>query len=254
MTDRHEPVISARGLVKGYRRKVAGGEESIAVLDQIDLDLEEGQSLAVCGDSGTGKSTLLNLLGGLDRPDAGRLLHRGTPLPERAPERARWRQREVGFIFQFHGLLPELTALENVALPGLVAGASWARAASIAAALLDPLGLAHRSAHHPAELSGGEQQRVAIGRALFGSPSLVLADEPTGNLDPRTGDRVLDLLFALQSERAFALVVATHSSRLARRCDRIVRLASGRLAESPPDDLEPPALDGADGSQLTVNP
>ncbi len=247
-------LIEARQVRKSYRRRVVDGEETILVLDGADLAVRARESLAVCGDSGTGKSTLLNVLGGLDRPDSGQVFHRGAELPLGIQDRARWRRREVGFIFQFHGLLPELTALENVALAGLVAGWSSSKALSAAATILEPLGLAPRATHFPSELSGGEQQRVSIGRALLGSPSAVFADEPTGNLDPRTGTRVLDLLFELQRQLGFALVVATHSSRLARRCDRIVRLAQGRLADSFPDDLEPPTATDAAGPNMTVNP
>lgn len=252
MTDR--PVLSAAAVSKSYHRRVAGGEEEIAVLARAEIQIAEGESVAICGDSGTGKSTLLNLLGGLDRPDEGSILHRGSPLPAGTSDRARWRRREVGFIFQFHGLLPELTAVENVALPALLAGYRRGDAEAAARAMLDQLGLSPRKTHFPAELSGGEQQRVAVGRALVGRPSVVLADEPTGNLDPRTGDRVLDLLFSLQQRHGFALVVATHSSRLARRCRRIVRLAQGRLADSYLDDLDPPAAPGAAGRVVTVNP
>jgi predicted ABC-type transport system involved in lysophospholipase L1 biosynthesis ATPase subunit len=247
-------LIEGRQIRKSYRRRVVDGEETILVLDGADLAVRARESLAVCGDSGTGKSTLLNILGGLDRPDSGQVFHRGAELPVGIQDRARWRRHEVGFIFQFHGLLPELTALENVALAGLVAGWPASRALAAAAQLLEPLGLAPRATHFPSELSGGEQQRVSIGRALFGSPSAVFADEPTGNLDPRTGDRVLDLLFQLQRRLGFALVVATHSSRLARRCDRIVRLAQGRLADSYADDLEPPPASDAAGPKVTVNP
>ncbi len=229
-------VVEARGLTKSYRR--GRGADPVPVLLGVDLEVPSGQSVAVQGESGTGKTTLLNIIGGLDRPDGGELRCRGRSLPTEPADRARWRRAEVGFIFQFHGLLPEFSALENVALAGLVAGWGRREALSRGLELLEGMGLAARRDHYPDELSGGEQQRVAIARALFGRPSVVLADEPTGNLDPRTGDRVLDTLFSLQQEQRFALVVATHSSRLAARCDRVVRLAEGRLYASSVEEAD----------------
>jgi lipoprotein-releasing system ATP-binding protein len=236
----NDPVVEASGLSKTYRRRTAGGEESIRVLDGAEIRVLRGERVAVQGDSGVGKTTLLNLLGGLDRPDGGELRHLGIPLPLDPASRARWRRNQVGFIFQFHGLLAEFTAVENVALAGLVAG--WARPRALAEgrALLGDLGLAGRVEHYPGELSGGEQQRVAVARALLTGPSLVLADEPTGNLDPRTGDQVLDRLLEHQERHRFALVVATHSARLAARCHRVLRLVGGRLGVADPDDYEAP--------------
>ena len=227
-------VVEARDLAKSYRR--AGGGDPVRVLDGVDLAVGPGESVAIQGESGTGKTTLLNLIGALDRPDAGSLLCRGRELPRDPAERARWRRAEVGFIFQFHGLLPEFSAAENVALAGLVAGRPRREALSRARQLLEQMGLTPRAEHFPDELSGGEQQRVAVARALFGHPAVVLADEPTGNLDPKTGDRVLDALFELQRQQGFALLVATHSGRLAARCDRVVRLADGRLYASSVED------------------
>jgi lipoprotein-releasing system ATP-binding protein len=227
-------VVEVRDLAKSYRR--AGGGDAVRVLDRVDLAVGPGESIAIQGESGTGKTTLLNLVGALDRPDAGSLRCRGRELPREPTERARWRRAEVGFIFQFHGLLPEFSAVENVALAGLVAGRPRREALSRARQLLDQMGLTHRAEHFPDELSGGEQQRVAVARALFGHPAVVLADEPTGNLDPRTGDRVLDALFGLQRQQRFALLVATHSARLASRCDRVVRLVDGRLYASSVED------------------
>ncbi len=234
-------VIEVAGLAKSYHR--AGRGEAVRVLDGVDLAVGPGESVAIQGESGTGKTTLLNLVGALDRPDAGTLRCRGRELPREPADRARWRRTEVGFIFQFHGLLPEFSAAENVALAGIVAGHPRRDALSRGCQLLDQMGLSHRAEHFPDELSGGEQQRVAVARALFGHPAVVLADEPTGNLDPRTGDRVLDALFDLQRRQGFALLVATHSARLAGRCDRVVRLVDGRLyASSVEDDgvLPPP--------------
>jgi len=223
-------VVEARELAKCYRR--AGGGDPVRVLDGVDLVVREGESVAIQGESGTGKTTLLNLIGALDRPDGGSLRCCGRELPRDPAERARWRRAEVGFIFQFHGLLPEFSAVENVALAGLVAGRPRRESLDRARQLLEQMGLTPRAEHFPDELSGGEQQRVAVARALFGQPAVVLADEPTGNLDPKTGDRVLDALFALQRRQRFALLVATHSARLASRCDRVVRLDDGRLYAS----------------------
>lgn len=238
----NEPaLVEVAALAKSYRKGSAPGG-LVRVLEELDFSAEAGSSTAIQGESGTGKTTLLNILGGLDRPDRGVVRHRGRPLPADPAQRARWRGREVGFIFQFHGLLREFTALENVALAGLIIGRPRREATAEARRLLEVLGLGQRADHHPDELSGGEQQRVAVARALFSGPGLVLADEPTGNLDPATGDKVLDLLFALQEERGFALVVATHSGRLARRCQRILRLDQGRLhpaTHALDDDLPP---------------
>jgi lipoprotein-releasing system ATP-binding protein len=222
-------IVVARNLAKAYTRR--GSAEPLHVLRGIDLTIAAGERIAVQGESGVGKSTLLNLLGGLDRPDGGHLEHEGRALPADPAARARWRRRAVGFIFQFHGLLNELTALENAAVAGLISGLERAEAFDRAHDLLARLGVGERESHYPDELSGGEQQRVAIGRALVPGPSLVLADEPTGNLDPDTGDRVLDLLVARQEEASFALVMATHSDRVAGRCHRVVRLEAGQLNE-----------------------
>jgi lipoprotein-releasing system ATP-binding protein len=218
-------LLSASGLARTYR----GGPVPVPVIRGLDLDLGEGESLAVVGESGVGKSTLLHLLGAIDRPDEGKILFRGRPLPLEPTERARWRNREVGFVFQFHHLLPEFTAAENVAMPALIAGRPRARVLALARELLAELGLGPREGHRPDQLSGGEQQRVALARAVAAEPALVIADEPTGNLDTRTGDEVFALLRSLQQARRFTLVMATHSERLAGGCDRILHLAEGRL-------------------------
>lgn len=245
-------VLEARALTKTYRKQRAGGVETIPVLERLDLEVAAGERVAVQGQSGIGKTTLLNLLGGLDRPDGGAVLLRGIPLPAGGEERAKWRRRGIGFIFQFHGLLREFTALENVLLAGLVRGRSRREAAREAAMLLDRVGLAQRADHRPDELSGGEQQRVAVARALLGQPSAVLADEPTGNLDPRTGERVLDLLFEIQERDRFALVVASHSEHLARRCHRILRMEEGRLAPAErPVPAGPAPPSGPDSERMT---
>jgi lipoprotein-releasing system ATP-binding protein len=219
------PLLEVAGLAKAY----AGVRRRIEVLRGLDLRVGAGEAIAVVGDSGVGKSTLLHVLGGLDRPDAGALLFRGQDLLALSPaEVAEYRNRSIGFVFQFHHLLPEFTALENVEMPFRI-GRRGEGAAETAAATLTRLGLADRLDHRPAALSGGEQQRVAIARALAPSPDLVLADEPTGNLDPGSARGVFELLREVQAERGFAMVLATHSGRLARACDRVLRLEEGVL-------------------------
>jgi lipoprotein-releasing system ATP-binding protein len=218
-----EPLLAARGLAKSYQ----SGPRRLDVLRGLDLDVAGGEALAVVGQSGVGKSTLMHLLGGLDRPDAGRITFRGEDIRGGGPaQRAAYRNRHVGLVFQFHHLLPELSALENVEMPFRIARRSGRAEAG---ALLEALGLGQRLHHRPGELSGGEQQRVAVARALAPSPELVLADEPTGNLDPRTGAEVFELLRELQRARGFALVLVTHNERLARDCDRVLHLVGGRL-------------------------
>lgn len=218
-----EPLLVARGLGKSFGAEA----RRIDVLRDLDLEVAEGRALAIVGDSGVGKSTLLHLLGGLDRPDAGSVLFRGRDVHSGdARARAIYRNRHVGFVFQLHHLLPEFTALENVEMPFRIGRRDGAAEAHD---LLSRLGLAERLDHVPGELSGGEQQRVAIARAIVMNPAVVLADEPTGNLDPATGAEVFRLLRELQAERSFALVLATHSERLARGCDALARLADGRL-------------------------
>jgi len=217
--------------VTGLSRSFTSGSRRIEVLRGLDLRIDAGESVAVVGDSGVGKSTLLHLLGGLDRPDSGAVVYRGRDLPWDDPaSMGSYRNREIGFVFQFHHLLPEFTALENVEMPFRIAG-NPAGARDTALRLLDCLGIAGRVDHTPGQLSGGEQQRVAIARAVAVSPALVLADEPTGNLDPATGARVFETLRELQRERGFALLLATHNERLANGCDRVLRLVEGRLEE-----------------------
>jgi lipoprotein-releasing system ATP-binding protein len=220
-----EPVLVARGVARTY----SGGPREIPVLRDLDLEVGERETLAVVGDSGVGKSTLLHVLGGLDVPDAGHVVFRGRDVYATGPRSlALYRNRDVGFVFQFHHLLPEFSARENVEMPFRV-GRRAGEAGDRARRLLERLGLGERLDHHPGQLSGGEQQRVAIARALVSGPSIVLADEPTGNLDPRTGREVFAVLRELQEELPFTLVLATHSGRLARECDRVLRLESGRL-------------------------
>ena len=221
-----EPILRASGLQKEFGR----GVSAISVLRGCDLEVHAGEWVAVAGSSGSGKSTLLHVLGGLMHPDAGavtvgeRCLYALTD-----PQRARVRNRSIGFVFQFHHLLPEFTALENVMLPGRIAGGSGGTIQARALDLLDRMGLAARADHLPGELSGGEQQRVAVARALINEPQIVLADEPSGNLDRDNSEALHGLLEEMARERQLALVVATHSPALARRAHRTVVLRAGAL-------------------------
>ncbi|HEY8517843.1 MAG TPA: ABC transporter ATP-binding protein [Candidatus Binatia bacterium] len=218
--------VEARGLVKEY----TDGPRKVRVLSGIDLDIAAGETVAIIGESGVGKSTLLHLLGGLDRPTAGTVRVAGTELGAlRDRELARFRSESIGFVFQFHHLLPDFTALENVMMPCLIGGESPAVAKERATAMLERVGLGARLQHRPGELSGGEQQRVAVARALVRRPALVLADEPTGNLDPDTGAEVERLLIELNHEAGITCVVVTHSPRLASAMDRTMRLTHGHL-------------------------
>ena len=207
---------------------VPTAEGELAILAGIDLEINAGESVAVVGASGSGKTTLLGILAGLDQPTSGRVLladHQLTSLDEE--ERARVRGEHVGFVFQTFQLLGSLTALENVMLPGELRGD--ANAEKDALELLEKVGLSERSTHYPRQLSGGEQQRVAVARAFASRPTVLFADEPTGNLDTATGQRIIELLFDLNKEFATTLVLVTHDDRLARRCDRIVEIEAGRI-------------------------
>jgi len=204
------------------------GEQSLTILDDVHLEVAPGEAVAIVGQSGSGKSTLLGLLAGLDTPSSGSVLLDGVDLFSRdEDQRATLRGELVGFVFQSFQLLPALTALENVMLPLELAGARGARAE--AGALLRRVGLGERLDHYPRTLSGGEQQRVALARAFVTRPRLLLADEPTGNLDTATGAHVIELLFELNRERGTTLVLVTHDAQLAGLCGRTVRLAGGRL-------------------------
>lgn len=220
--------IRATGLTKSYRI----GRRRLEVLRGVDLAVERGDFVALRGASGAGKSTLLHLLGGLDRPDTGEVsvgTQRLSALS--ASALTQFRNRHVGFIFQSYHLLPELDALENVMLPGRMARMPLAECRTRAEDLLRRVGLGERLEHLPAELSGGEQQRVALARCLINAPDLILADEPTGNLDSHTGSEVLDLLLHLGSERRTTLVIATHDASVAARAQRVVEMVDGKLAE-----------------------
>jgi lipoprotein-releasing system ATP-binding protein len=219
-------LLEVHDLHKIYNR----GSNRIEVLNGIDIDLEAGTTTALVGASGAGKSTLLHLLGALDRPSAGTVLFRGEDLFRKNDrDLAAFRNKSIGFVFQFHHLLHEFSALENVMMPALIARTPRKTAAAMAEELLSDVGLAHRLAHRPGELSGGEQQRVAIARALVLSPELLLADEPTGNLDMKTSEGVHALLSELQLKRGLSLVVVTHNERLAAAMGRTVHLIDGKL-------------------------
>jgi lipoprotein-releasing system ATP-binding protein len=220
-------VLEARNLVKSFR---GGDGSTIEVLRGLDLSLEAGEFVAIVGASGAGKSTLLHLLGALDVPTSGEVALEGASYRGLDPlALATLRNRRVGFVFQFHHLLRDFSARENVMMPLLIGGVPETTAAARADELLDSLGLSDRRHHYPAQLSGGEQQRTAVARALAPAPALVLADEPSGNLDPENAERLHDLLGSLRASHGACLVVATHNQILAARSDRILRLASGVL-------------------------
>ena len=221
------PAVEVRGLRKVYR---GGGGSELTVLEGVDLDVAAGEAVAVVGASGAGKSTLLHLLGGLDRPTAGEVMVAGRRLNALSPdELASFRNELIGFVFQFHHLLREFTAEENVMMPLLIAGVERDEARERALDLLGEVGLSARASHRPAQLSGGEQQRVAVARALVNTPRVLLADEPSGNLDTHTSEQLHDLFFRLRSEHGVALVLATHNRELADRTDRILRVKDAKL-------------------------
>ena len=218
--------------IEGLCRSFPTGDGTIEVLRGIDLRLRERERIAILGNSGVGKSTLLHIMGTLDHPSEGRVLFRGEDVFAKDPqELARFRNRHLGFIFQFHHLLPEFDALENVMMPGLIGGLGFEEMRVRSRRLLCEVGLEHRITHPVGKLSGGERQRVAVARALVLEPELLLADEPTGNLDPKTADQMLELLLEMNRVHGTALVVVTHSPELAARLARRVVLVDGYLEE-----------------------
>ena len=221
-----DPLLVAANVAKSYRI----GKKTIPVLREVSLELNARDFLAVHGASGAGKSTLLHLLGGLDAADSGEICFQGKSFQKwKRTDLARFRNREIGFVFQAYHLFPEFSALENVCLPGKISRRPTAALAQKSAALLEQVGLKDRMNHRPYELSGGERQRVAIARSLVNDPSLLLADEPTGNLDSVAGRQIIDLLETLRGERQIALVLATHDLEIGRRARRVARLDDGRL-------------------------
>jgi lipoprotein-releasing system ATP-binding protein len=221
--------ITAAGLSKSYR----SGDAELVIFSGLALEVEAGERLALVGESGAGKSTLLHLLGGLDRPSEGRIYFGPREVTSLNDwELAEFRNKEIGFVWQTHYLLPEFTALENVMMPLLIRGMGREQASREASARLDEVGLAQRGWHRAGELSGGEQQRVSLARALAGKPAALLADEPTGNLDYRTGEMVMDLLAELHRNNRLTSVYVTHNLSHARRCDRILKLEKGALVRS----------------------
>jgi lipoprotein-releasing system ATP-binding protein len=224
-------ILAVRQLRKTYRL----GKRQVEVLRGLDLTVQRGEVVVIVGASGAGKSTLLHLLGGLDRPSDGEVMFEDQSIQK--INRTRWRNERVGFVFQSYNLLPELDALENVSIPALVGATSWSRPGGRSyedilergRELLSAVGLGERLEHRPAELSGGEQQRVAIARALMNKPSLLLADEPTGNLDDKTSEAILDLLWQMRADTGATLVMVTHDQHVAKRGERVLEIAGGRI-------------------------
>lgn len=219
--------------VQDLHKSFIEGSSEIHILRGLNLELAEGERLAIVGESGVGKSTLLHILGTLDRPTRGTIVYRGKKIPL-GDETAlcQFRNREIGFVFQFHYLLPDFSALENVMFPALIQGIDAAQARREAERLLEVVGLKDRMSHRPGKLSGGEQQRVAVARAVILKPTLVLADEPTGSLDLRIGEEVQDLLFRLNHESKIGLIVATHNRQFAQKIGRCAELVAGELVEA----------------------
>jgi lipoprotein-releasing system ATP-binding protein len=219
-------LLRAENLGKKFR----SGEADLIVLEHLRLEVEAGEMVAIVGESGSGKSTLLHLAGALDKPSEGELYFEGSPYSGFSEaERSQLRNREFGFVWQMYSLLPEFTARENVMMPLLIRGTDAREAGRRAGDLLERVGLGARGTHRAGELSGGEQQRVALARALVGEPKLLLADEPTGNLDPVTGEQTMQLLERLHHESGMATMLVTHNLTFAQRCDRALRLHNGRL-------------------------
>jgi lipoprotein-releasing system ATP-binding protein len=233
-----EPVITAVGVHKSY----VGGDGSILeVLKGVDLAVYAGETVAIIGESGSGKSTLLHILGGLDRPSAGEVRVGSRNLRQIGDdELSAVRNSNIGFVFQFHHLLQEFTVRENVMMPQLISGRSIADASRRAAELISQVGLTKRAEHRPGQLSGGEQQRVAVARALANQPLALLADEPSGNLDPSTSERLHDLLFSVGAEHGTAMVLVTHNMQIARRSDRVLEVQDGQLVQAAAEAYELP--------------
>jgi len=229
-----EALLRVQGLKKVFR----SGESDLVLFENLSFEVKRGEMLAIVGESGAGKSTLLHILSALDHASAGDVYCAQLQVNSlSANEAARFRNRDAGFVWQFHYLLPEFTAAENVGMPLLQRGLSWAAVVPEASRWLREVGLESRAHHRPGELSGGEQQRVALARALITSPKLLLADEPTGDLDARTAEAVFELIARLHREHQLTSLIATHNLAFARRCHRVLRLAQGRVEEIKPESL-----------------
>ncbi len=223
-----EVVLHCRGIEKKFKSK--SGTEDLHILRGVDLNVHGAEIISIVGSSGSGKSTLLHILGGLDRPNGGKVFWNDESIYDHKADRlAELRNSKVGFVFQFHHLLPEFTAVENVMMPALIGGTSQKKAEKRAANLLDRFGLSERLMHRPSELSGGEQQRVSMARALMNNPALILADEPTGNLDEKNTEAILELLFELRDTEDVSIVLITHEKDIASRCDTLYSLQHGIL-------------------------
>lgn len=221
-------ILSGTGITKTYPQKT--GDGALTVLDDISISIERGSVVSVIGASGSGKSTLLHVLGGLDRPDSGDVLWNSSQIYTLDDEDlADFRNKQLGFVFQFHHLLPEFTAIENVMMPALISGTDFRDAQSRAMELLEQFGIPSRAEHRPSQLSGGEQQRVAMARALMNKPELILADEPTGNLDEKNTEILLDMLFELREIKNVSILLITHEKDIAKRSDVIYQLSKGKL-------------------------
>lgn len=221
-------LLRATDISKSYPS--IGGDTPLNVLSGISIDLEQGESVVITGPSGSGKSTLLHILGGIDRPDSGSILYHGSDMSQLSNEAlAKWRNKEVGFVFQFHYLLPEFTACENVMMPALIHNLSAVDPKKRAMELLGRVGLVDRAEHRPSELSGGEQQRVAVARALMNRPSLLLADEPTGNLDDKNTQQLMELLTQIRADEGMTMVMVTHDQQLTRYCNRMITLSKSAI-------------------------
>jgi lipoprotein-releasing system ATP-binding protein len=223
-------IVRAKNIKKRYSMSK---KQTLEVLKGISLDIKKSETIAVIGPSGAGKSTLLHILGGLDRPDEGEVYYgKENIFTFQDDLLARFRNQDIGFVFQFHHLLPEFTALENVLIPGLIHGQSFSKSEKQAKELLGMVGLSERVSHFPAELSGGEQQRVAVARALLNNPKILFADEPSGNLDRTGGEQLHNLLWTLNNDTGITLFIVTHNMSLAEKADRIIRLIDGKIANS----------------------
>jgi lipoprotein-releasing system ATP-binding protein len=228
MTPEQQPILQAQQLAKSFKDDSESGR--LDILTDVNLEIGKSEVVAIIGSSGCGKSTLLHILGGLDRPNQGTVKWNGQSIYDlKSDKLADLRNRNVGFVFQFHHLLPEFTAIENVMMPGFISGTPQDEAEERASGLLTRLGLGKRLSHRPSQLSGGEQQRVSMARALMNNPSLILADEPTGNLDESNTESILSQLFELRENRELSIVLITHEKEIAERCDVIHELQNGAL-------------------------